>query len=111
MGEMYNVVISLTGILGSWQHLCCTLKRNGCSFKELNSLIWKCLLRNALVSFWCKKQSFLLLALFLSLSLLLSHLCLCYQSLMAKLSSMKIKVGQMQYEKQRMEQKCQILKV
>lgn len=30
---------------------------------------------------------------------------------MAKLSSMKIKVGQMQYEKQRMEQKCQMLKV
>ncbi|NXV48020.1 LIPB1 protein, partial [Uria aalge] len=32
------------------------------------------------------------------------------ESLMAKLSSMKIKVGQMQYEKQRMEQKSQILK-
>jgi len=30
---------------------------------------------------------------------------------MAKLSSMKIKVGQMQYEKQRMEQKSQMLKV
>ncbi|PIO39063.1 hypothetical protein AB205_0112090 [Aquarana catesbeiana] len=29
---------------------------------------------------------------------------------MAKLSSMKIKVGQMQYEKQRMEHKCQTLK-
>ncbi|XP_026523658.1 liprin-beta-1 isoform X2 [Notechis scutatus] len=32
------------------------------------------------------------------------------KSLMAKLSSMKIKVSQMQYEKQRMEQKCQMLK-
>jgi hypothetical protein len=30
---------------------------------------------------------------------------------MAKLSSMKIKVGQMQYEKQRMEQKWETLKV
>jgi hypothetical protein len=30
---------------------------------------------------------------------------------MAKLSSMKIKVGQMQYEKQRMEQKWESLKV
>lgn len=48
---------------------------------------------------------------FLSTSLSLSFLCLCHQSLMAKLSSMKIKVGQMQYEKQRMEQKCQMLKV
>ncbi|XP_030664920.1 liprin-beta-1-like isoform X4 [Nomascus leucogenys] len=32
------------------------------------------------------------------------------KSLMAKLSSMKIKVGQMQYEKQRMEQKWESLK-
>lgn len=35
----------------------------------------------------------------------------CYQSLMAKLSSLKIKVGQMQYEKQRKENKLQALKV
>lgn len=48
--------------------------------------------------------SFLFFAIF-------SLLCLCYQSLMAKLSSMKITVSQMQYEKQRMEQKCQTLKV
>ncbi|ETE62068.1 Liprin-beta-1 [Ophiophagus hannah] len=40
----------------------------------------------------------------------LSILCPSCQSLMAKLSSMKIKVSQMQYEKQRMEQKCQMLK-